>query len=191
VKGGRSPEQKMLGVFVLFFYEKKGVIFMPTPYTEGNGCVYLWKTNSQYKCSCQGPETVECTCYSIADATKCEYFRPESEEVKIYFQQLKESVLEKASFLDKDSYAKAAEKNDPVNHPSHYTAGGIECIDAIAAALSCHKDPVEAWLTGQIIKYIWRWPLKNGLEDLEKAEFYLERLMGHIIESKDEEKNDE
>lgn len=71
----------------------------------------------------------------------------------------------------------ASVKNDPVNHPSHYTSGRIECIDAIAAALSCHEDPVEAWLTGQIIKYIWRWPLKNGLEDLEKAKFYLDRLI--------------
>ena len=71
-------------------------------------------------------------------------------------------------------------KNDPVNHPSHYTAGGIECIDAIAAALSCHWDPVYAWLTGQCIKYLWRWPLKNGIEDLKKARFYLDRLIANI-----------
>lgn len=68
-------------------------------------------------------------------------------------------------------------KDDPVDHPSHYTSGGIECIDAIASALSCHKDPMAAWLTGQIMKYIWRWPLKNGLEDLKKARFYLDRLI--------------
>jgi hypothetical protein len=67
--------------------------------------------------------------------------------------------------------------HDPVNHPNHYTAGGIECIDAIKAALTCHDDPMQAWLTGQVLKYLWRWPLKNGLEDLEKAEFYLRRLM--------------
>lgn len=68
-------------------------------------------------------------------------------------------------------------KDDPVNHPSHYVSGGIECIDAIASALSCHKDPMAAWLTGQVMKYIWRWPLKNGLEDLKKARFYLDRLI--------------
>ena len=80
--------------------------------------------------------------------------------------------------LREDSVVKAWHtKDDPVDHPSHYTAGGIECIDAIAAALSCHKDPMGAWLTGQIMKYIWRWPLKNGLEDLKKARFYLERLI--------------
>ena len=74
-------------------------------------------------------------------------------------------------------------KDDPVDHPSHYTSGGIECIDAIAAALSCHKDPMGAWLTGQIMKYIWRWPLKNGLEDLKKARFYLDRLIKMLEEN--------
>jgi len=69
---------------------------------------------------------------------------------------------------------------DPVNHPDHYTAGGIECIDAIKAALTCQKDPMQAWLTGQVLKYLWRWPLKNGLEDLRKAEFYLHRLMEDV-----------
>lgn len=67
--------------------------------------------------------------------------------------------------------------SDPVNHPAYYTAGGIECIDAITAALSCQEDPVAAWLTGQVIKYLWRWPLKNGVEDLRKARFYLDRLI--------------
>ena len=69
---------------------------------------------------------------------------------------------------------------DMVNHPPHYTAGGVECIDAIRAALTCHTDPYSAWLTGQVIKYIWRWPMKNGVEDLEKAQFYLERLIKEI-----------
>lgn len=67
--------------------------------------------------------------------------------------------------------------SDPVNHPAHYTNGGIECIDAIASALSAHTDPMDAFLTGQVLKYMWRWPLKNGKEDLEKARFYLNRLI--------------
>lgn len=73
-------------------------------------------------------------------------------------------------------------KNDPVKHPAHYTAGGVECMDAIAAALISQKDPVDAWLTGQIIKYLWRWPMKNGVEDLMKARFYLERLLAKCLE---------
>lgn len=61
--------------------------------------------------------------------------------------------------------------------PAHYTAGGIECIDAIEAALTSQKAPMQAWLTGQVLKYMWRWPLKNGKEDLRKARFYLDRLI--------------
>ena len=64
-----------------------------------------------------------------------------------------------------------------VEHPAHYNAGGIECIDAIEAALACQSEPVQAFLTGQVLKYLWRWPLKGGVEDLEKARFYLERLI--------------
>lgn len=65
---------------------------------------------------------------------------------------------------------------DMVNHPPHYTQGGIECIDAIRAACE-GRDAYEGYLTGQVIKYIWRYPFKNGLEDLRKAEFYLKRLI--------------
>lgn len=71
------------------------------------------------------------------------------------------------------------EKTDMVNHPPHYTQGKYECIDVIFDVLSQYKDPVAAWLTGQIIKYIWRWPFKNGVEDLKKIRFYLDRLIEH------------
>lgn len=76
-----------------------------------------------------------------------------------------------------DETQQEEQKHDAVSHPAHYTAGGIECIDAIAAALSSHKNPMEAWLTGQVLKYLWRWPLKNGVEDLRKAQWYLDRLI--------------
>ena len=78
--------------------------------------------------------------------------------------------------MDRD-VMEVAQPHDPVNHPAHYTAGGIECIDAIEAALTCQDDPTSAWLTGQVLKYLWRWPAKNGAEDLRKAEFYLHRLI--------------
>ena len=73
---------------------------------------------------------------------------------------------------------------DPVNHPSHYTAGGVECIDAITAALCKYEDPVDAWLAGQVIKYLWRAPLKGKYkEDIEKAQFYLNRLVANQIDA--------
>lgn len=67
-----------------------------------------------------------------------------------------------------------------VNHPSHYNKGGIECIDALNAMVCGYEDPVSAVLAWQVVKYIWRHPFKsNPVEDLRKAEFYLQRLIQH------------
>ena len=66
--------------------------------------------------------------------------------------------------------------NDSVNHPSHYCQGGIECIDAIESATDGLVG-YEAVCTAQVIKYIWRWKWKNGIEDLKKARWYLDRLI--------------
>lgn len=81
------------------------------------------------------------------------------------------------------------QNHDPVNHPSHYTQGGVECIDAIQAAVSNLSGP-EAWLTGSAIKYLWRWKMKNGLEDLQKAQFYLDRLIKLVDEDETRRKVD-
>ena len=67
--------------------------------------------------------------------------------------------------------------NDNVKHPSHYCKGGMECIDAIKAAVSDITDPFEAYCTGNIIKYIWRWNDKNGVEDLKKAKQYADIII--------------
>ena len=64
--------------------------------------------------------------------------------------------------------------DDPVNHPSHYCAGDIECIDAIASALG--HDGLIAFCRGNAIKYLWRAGLKGDIEeDLRKAAWYCER----------------
>ena len=68
---------------------------------------------------------------------------------------------------------------DVVNHPAHYTAGGIECIDAIRAATTGLVG-FEAYCTGTVLKYIWRWRRKNGIEDLRKAGVYLDWLMQEV-----------
>lgn len=64
---------------------------------------------------------------------------------------------------------------DNVNHPAHYTRGGIECIDALASAV-VGKKPFEAVCVANVIKYLWRYEEKNGLEDVRKAKWYLDRL---------------
>lgn len=72
---------------------------------------------------------------------------------------------------------------DNVNHPSHYTQGAIECIDAIKEATK-GLFGIEAVCTANIIKYVWRWKFKNGLEDLDKASWYLERLKQEVRNNK-------
>ena len=69
----------------------------------------------------------------------------------------------------------AGPKPDMVNSPPHYTAGEIECIDAIEAALG--PEGFQAFCRGNVMKYTWRTDMKNGQEDLEKARWYLTKLI--------------
>lgn len=68
---------------------------------------------------------------------------------------------------------------DNVNHPNHYTKGGVECIEGIKAATE-GLTGMEAFCTGNAIKYLWRWKWKNGAEDIKKAIWYLQRLLKEI-----------
>lgn len=83
-------------------------------------------------------------------------------------------------------------KPDMVNHPSHYTFGKVECIDALESMTKGYnvfdgskEGPcVFASLAWQVVKYVWRAPLKGKmLEDLKKAKFYLERLIAKVEET--------
>lgn len=64
---------------------------------------------------------------------------------------------------------------DPVNHPPHYTVGAIECIDAIRAALT--DDEFRGYCKGNALKYLWRERHKGSTESLQKANWYLNRLV--------------
>jgi hypothetical protein len=64
---------------------------------------------------------------------------------------------------------------DNVNHPAHYGQGKIECIEYIQDFLT--HDEFVGYLRGNIAKYLHRWRYKNGLEDLHKAQWYLNRLV--------------
>lgn len=72
--------------------------------------------------------------------------------------------------------------SDMVNHPAHYTAGGIECIDALKAA-TVGLEGIQAVCTANAIKYLWRWKFKNGAEDLKKAIWYINRLIEELDQS--------
>lgn len=67
---------------------------------------------------------------------------------------------------------------DMVNKPPHYQ-GRVECIDALEAATE-GLSGIEAVCTANAIKYLWRWKRKNGIEDLRKAHWYIERLIGKL-----------
>lgn len=81
------------------------------------------------------------------------------------------------------------ESNDKmVLHPDHYQSKtGLEVIDVIEA-FTYELEGVEAFDTGNVIKYILRWKKKNGLQDLKKAMWYLQNLIDHI-ENKEKENN--
>ena len=68
--------------------------------------------------------------------------------------------------------------SDPVN-PSHYKQGDIECIEAIKAATG---DGFIGYVWGNVLKYLWRWPKKGGVDDLKKARWYLDRLIKEVGE---------
>lgn len=64
--------------------------------------------------------------------------------------------------------------SDNIN-PDHYKAGKVECIDALEAA-TVNKTGIEAVCTANVIKYLWRYEVKGKLEDVKKAQWYLNRL---------------
>jgi len=64
---------------------------------------------------------------------------------------------------------------DVVNKPKHYNQGSVECLEAIEASMT--KEQFVGYLKGNIMKYLWRFEHKNGIEDLKKAEFYMNRLI--------------
>lgn len=72
-------------------------------------------------------------------------------------------------------------RKDNVDHPSHYTNGKIECIDALESATEGLQG-IEAVCTANAIKYLWRWKHKNGKEDLKKAIWYINKLIEKLGE---------
>lgn len=62
-----------------------------------------------------------------------------------------------------------------VDHPGHYDRGGFECINIIQATLG--SDLFLGYLWGNVLKYLFRWRDKNGVEDLKKARKYLDWMI--------------
>lgn len=79
---------------------------------------------------------------------------------------------------------KPDEDEDNVNKPAHYQ-GKVECIDALEVVTE-GLSGLDAVCTANTVKYLWRWNKKNGLEDLKKAKWYLERLISRVEGREDE-----
>lgn len=75
--------------------------------------------------------------------------------------------------------------NDSIN-PDHYQRDGMECIDAIKAAVQ-NLSGVEAYETGSAIKYLWRWKEKGGKDDLNKAIWFIRDMISDIEEQEFQE----
>ena len=73
--------------------------------------------------------------------------------------------------------------SDPVNHPAHYTEGNIEAIDYMLDSMG--EDNFVAGCEFVIKKYLHRWRSKNGVEDLKKAQWYLNKMI-KVLEGQEE-----
>jgi len=89
-----------------------------------------------------------------------------------------------AGYIEKKmsgEYSALRKSEDPVNNPSHYNTGDIECIDGIKATLS--EEEYRGYLRGAAMKYLWRCTYKGKMkEDLSKAEWYINKLKEGVVE---------
>lgn len=109
------------------------------------------------------------------------------EAIERFLEDCDEEIEEAGRHVYGNDKVIATAKAEAVNHPSHYTSGKIECIDAIECAVDSYDDPKAAFLVGQVIKYLWRAPLKGAYrQDIEKAQWYLNRLVDQFNEKEGE-----
>lgn len=93
---------------------------------------------------------------------------------KEYFEPVDEGL----DYLDYPEAGDIGNIADNVNNPSHYGQGKIEAIEYISDFLT--PEEYQGYLRGNIAKYLHRFPYKNGIEDLKKAQWYLERLIEEV-----------
>ena len=138
-------------------------------------------------------------CNSVNDCDGCELMKKYdkdtiefTDQYSCIFHKMSDDMLDKCyDWLEEISPTSCANSEDRccnkepnvdmVNHPSHYTQGGIECIDALKAA-TVSKTGIEAVCTANAIKYLWRYEEKNGIEDVKKARWYIDRLIKELEE---------
>ena len=139
---------------------------MARHYADKNGVKLDCSKCRDYACA--DKNCGDCKHYDARDAYcgvkhESRFFRENSADCNDFEERQEETNMENAE-----------QKHDAVNHPNHYCKGGVECLDAIKAALG---DKYEGFLAGNVLKYVYRYPDKNGVEDCKKARFYLDKLI--------------
>ena len=105
---------------------------------------------------------------------------PISDEISFKDEWVSNSMwekVEKQTYESVDQEIGAQIDEDLVNHPPHYTKASVETIDIIKA-MTENLTGIEAVCVGNIVKYTHRFKYKNGIEDLKKARWYLNKLIG-------------
>lgn len=141
-----------------------------------------WYCNSKYgRCNkCELVKKYDKETNEWTDAYACIFGDMSDDMINKCYNWYKE--LEPASCENAETKCCDKESDvDMVNHPSHYNQGGIECIDALKAA-TVSKTGIEAVCTANAIKYLWRYEEKNGIEDVKKARWYIDRLIRELEE---------
>lgn len=112
-----------------------------------------------------------------AGILKREMERMEQEESKEYNI---EDMMEEYEQKEREKDMKEIKVNDNVNHPSHYEGHtSIDCIDAMILTFGVKRTA--EYCVQNAYKYIWRHKYKNGIEDLKKAEWYLNKFDEFVI----------
>ena len=93
----------------------------------------------------------------------------------------RKAAIEKAAANVKTTYDEPMpwdDEADNINNPPHYNTAALECITAMEMMVEhANVNPHAAYCWQNSFKYLWRWPYKNGIEDLEKARWYIDRLI--------------
>ena len=141
---------------------------------SGESCGFFMSQNTFKKKEEQGMSQTKCSYAKVEnELTICT--NPDNDE------DYGKACAEICHKSTKDYICEYHRKSDAVNHPSHYCQGGIECIKAIEASMT--PEEFQGYCKGNVMKYIWRFKDKNGLEDLKKAQVYL----GWMIKSKEKQ----
>lgn len=133
----------------------------------------LWERNKQNTVVHIEEEGVSCGSLSYAKYLHpnipIEKYKVKQDEVAKWF----DGATNAMKAFSSNGVSMKKQNTDNVNNPSHYTAGGIETLDYIKAKV---KD-YPSYAAGNILKYVSRYEHKNGIEDLKKAQFYLDDLI--------------